>query len=64
MSLSNASISEKETYQNTLLKMFKEVAEASAGTKLSWNVKNVEVTIKPDSTGILGCQFYKNLKDD
>ena len=64
MSLLKAQPLEKEKYQNTLLQMFGEVAKASSGTKLSWDIENVEVTIKPDSTGILGCQFYKNLKDD
>jgi cbb3-type cytochrome oxidase subunit 3 len=48
--------------EESLFKMFSDTSKTN--TRQTWKVENIEVMIKPDSTGLLGCEFYKNLRDD
>lgn len=56
-------IKDRDLSEQTLLQMFDDVGQVRR-ERTSYTSHKVEVTIEPDNKGLLGCQFYKNLRDD
>ena len=59
VSLLNVKTQNIPVLENNLMQIFKEVSNTSKSA--TYTIKNTDITIKPDSTGILGCEFYKKL---